>query len=42
VVSKVRERLAVSKQVVKKFDIEECEPKKLNNVEVKGEYHTEI
>jgi hypothetical protein len=39
VVAKVRQRLAVSKQMVKKIDIERFNLKNLNEVEVKEKYH---
>jgi hypothetical protein len=35
VVAKVRERLAVSKQAAKKYDVERFNPKKLNELEVR-------
>jgi hypothetical protein len=37
-VIKIRQRLSVSKQAVKKFHMESFNPKKLNDVAVKEEY----
>jgi hypothetical protein len=42
VVAKVRERLAVSKQVAQKFDGERFNLRKLNELYVKKQYETEI
>jgi len=42
VVAKVRERLAVSKQAAQKFDGERCNPRKLNELEVRKQYQIEI
>jgi DNA repair ATPase RecN len=42
VVAKVRERLAVSKQTMQKFDIVRFNLKKLDNVEGKEQYWVEI
>jgi hypothetical protein len=42
VVAKVRERLAVSKRMVKKMDVERFNLKQLNEVEVKEKYQTTI
>jgi len=42
VVAKVRERVAVSKQAVQKFDGERFYLRKLNEVEVRKQYQTEI
>jgi hypothetical protein len=42
VVAKVRERLAVSKRAAQKFDGERFNFRKLNELEVRKEYHTEI
>jgi hypothetical protein len=41
-VAKGRESLSVSKQAVQKFDMEKFNPKKVNNVEVKGQYQVKI
>jgi hypothetical protein len=42
VVAKVRERLAVSKQVIHRVHMERFNFKKLNEVEGKEQYHVEI
>jgi hypothetical protein len=42
VVAKVRERLAVSKRMVKKMDMERFNLKKLNELEVKEQYRVTI
>jgi len=42
VVTKVRERLAVSKQAAQEFDWERFNLRKLNEVEVKKQYRIEI
>jgi len=42
VVSKVRERLAVSKQAALKFDVERFNLRKLNELEVRKQYHIKI
>jgi exonuclease III len=42
VVAKVRERLAVGKQLVKKMDVERFNLKQLNEEEVKEQYHVTI
>jgi hypothetical protein len=42
VVAKVRERLAVGKQLVKKMDVERFNPKQLNEEEVKEQYQVTI
>ena len=42
VVAKVRERLVVSKQAAKKFDGERFNLRKLNELEVRKQYQTEI
>jgi len=42
VVVKVRERLAVSKQAAQKFDVERLNLKKLNELEVRKQYHIMI
>jgi hypothetical protein len=42
VVARVRERLAVGKQLVKKMDVERFNVKKLNEVEVKEQYQVTI
>ena len=41
-VAKVRERLAVSKQAAQKFDGERFNLRKLNELEVRKQYQTEI
>ena len=41
-VAKVRERLAVSKQTAQKFDGETFNLRKLNELEVRKQYHIEI
>jgi hypothetical protein len=41
VVAKVRERLAVSKQAVNKFDVERFNPRTLNELEVRKQYQFE-
>jgi len=41
-VAKVRERLAVSKQAAQKFDVERFKLKKLNELEVRKQYHIMI
>ena len=41
-VVKVRERLAVSKQAAQKFDVERLNLKKLNELEVRKQYHIMI
>ena len=41
-VTKVRERLAVSKQAAQEFDWERFNLRKLNEVEVKKQYRIEI
>ena len=41
-VAKVRERLAVSKQATQKLDRERFNLRKLNDLEVKKQYQTEI
>jgi hypothetical protein len=41
VVAKVRERLAVSKQIVKKMDVEKFNLKQLNEEEVKEQYQVQ-
>jgi len=41
VVVKVRERLAISKQAAKKFDGERFNLRKLNEIEVRKQYHIE-
>jgi len=40
--SEVRERQSVSKQAAKKFDMERYNLQKLNNMEVKDQYHIKI
>jgi hypothetical protein len=40
--TKVRERLEVSKQVVHKFDVQRINLRKLNEMEVRKQYQTEI
>jgi hypothetical protein len=40
--AKVRERLAVSKRIVKKMDVERFNLKLLNEEEVKEQYHVTI
>jgi len=42
VVAKVRERLAVSKQVAQKFDGEVFNLRKLNELEIRKQYQNEI
>jgi len=42
VVAKVRERLAVSKQQVQKFDVERFNARKLDELEVRKQYHVKI
>jgi|GEM_PF-6834868 len=42
VVGKVRERLAISKQEVQKSDVKGFNLKKLNEVEVRKQYHIKI
>jgi len=42
VVAKVRERLAVSKQEIKKFDVERFNLRTLNELEVRKQYQIEI
>jgi hypothetical protein len=42
VVAKVRERLAVNKQISQRFDMERFNPKKLNEVEGKEKFHVEV
>jgi hypothetical protein len=42
VVLTVRERLAVSKQAAQKFDVEQFNRRKLDELEVRKEYQTEI
>jgi len=42
VVAKVRERLAVSKQITQKFDVERLRIRKLNVLEVRKQYQIEI
>jgi len=42
VVRKVRERLLVSKQVAKNFDVEKCHFKHLYNVDVRKEYQPKV
>jgi ribulose bisphosphate carboxylase small subunit len=42
VVVNVRERLAVSKQAAQKFDVERFKFRKLNELEVRKQYQTEI
>jgi hypothetical protein len=42
VVAEVRERLAVSKQTMQRFDMVRCNLRKLNEVEGKEEYWVEI
>jgi hypothetical protein len=42
VVSKVRERLTVSKQATQKFDAEKCNLMKLNELEVRKQYQIKI
>jgi hypothetical protein len=42
VVAKVRERLAVNKQRSQRFHMERFNPKKLNEVEGKEQYHVEV
>jgi len=42
VVSKLRERLAVSKQEAQKFDVEWLNLRKLNELEVRKQYQIEI
>jgi len=42
VVAKFRDRLAVSKQEVQKFDWERFNLRKLNEMEVRKQYQTEI
>jgi len=42
VVAKVRERLAVSKQAAQKFDGKKFNLRKLNDLEVRKQYQTEI
>jgi hypothetical protein len=41
-VTKVRKRLSVSKQVLQKFDMERFNLKKLNDMEVKEEYQVKF
>jgi hypothetical protein len=42
VTANVRERLAVSKQAAKKFDVERFNLRKLSELEVRKQYQTEI
>jgi hypothetical protein len=42
VVAKVRERLAVSKQAAQKFDVKRLNLTKLNELEVRKQYHIKI
>jgi hypothetical protein len=42
VVGKVRERLTVSKEVAQKFDRESFNLKKLNELEVRKQYHIDV
>jgi hypothetical protein len=42
VVAKVKERLAVSKQTMQKFDMERFNLKKLDEVVIKEQYRVEI
>ena len=42
VVTKVRERLAVSKLLTQKYTVERYNPRKLNELEVRKQYHLEI
>jgi len=42
VAAKVMERLAVSKQAAQKFDVERFNLRKLNELEVRKQYHSEI
>ena len=42
VLANVRERLAVSKQVAQKFDVKRFNLRKLNELEVRKEYHIKI
>jgi hypothetical protein len=41
-VAKLRERISVSKRAKQKFDLERCDLKKLDDIEVKEEYQAEI
>jgi len=41
-VAKLRERISVSKRARQKFDLERCDLKKLDDVEVKEKYQVEI
>jgi len=42
VVAKVRERLAVNKQVAETFDVQKCNFRKLRELEVKEQYQIKI
>jgi len=42
VAAKVKERLAVSKQAAQKFDVERFNLRKLNELEVRKQYHIKI
>jgi hypothetical protein len=42
VVAKVRERLAVVKQSAQKFDVERFNLRRLNELEVRKQYHIKI
>jgi hypothetical protein len=41
-VVKLRERISVSKRAKKNFDLERCELRKLDDIEVKEKYQVEI
>jgi hypothetical protein len=41
-VAKLRERISVSKRARKNFDLERCDLKKIDNVELEGQYQIEI
>jgi hypothetical protein len=42
VAAKLRERLSVSKRVAQKFDMQRFDLRKLNDAEVKEQYHVKI
>jgi hypothetical protein len=42
VAAKLRERLSVSKRVAQKFDMQRFDLRKINDAEVKEEYHVKI
>jgi hypothetical protein len=41
-VAKLRERISVSKQASQKFDLERCDLRKLDDIQVKEKYQVEI